>query len=126
MADNHAELIERLENESVEDLHGYAAVRVGQTMGLAAEALRDLAAERDKWMEDARMRAGNTDYWREKCQHHMAERDELLRVLAFAAHKLEGARIWNGMGWHYNPLHPVHYKPALERINAALASGVEK
>lgn len=37
-----------------------------------------------------------------------------------AAHAMEGARVWSGMQWHYNPLHPIHYKPALEKLRAAI------
>lgn len=37
-----------------------------------------------------------------------------------ATHLLSKARIWGGMGWHYNPLHPMHYKPALDRMRQVL------
>lgn len=46
--------------------------------------------------------------------------DERIRVLERlvidAAYTLEKARIWNGMGWTYNPLHPIHYAPMRERL----------
>ena len=51
------------------------------------------------------------------------ERDRLREALSFAKHKLSMAKIWGGMGWHFNPLHPVHYLPALDKIDAALAGG---
>lgn len=46
-------------------------------------------------------------------------------AVEFAAHKLEGARIWNGMDWHYNPLHPIYYLPALKRLRDVLAGKIE-
>ena len=55
-----------------------------------------------------------------------AENGRLRNALIFVSHKLEGGRIWNGMGWTYNPLHPIHYKPALARIDAALAKQENK
>jgi hypothetical protein len=45
---------------------------------------------------------------------------DLRQAAEYAAHKLEGARIWNGQEWHYNPLHPLHYRSALERLRDAL------
>lgn len=43
------------------------------------------------------------------------------QLAADAAHTMEKARIWGGMDWHYNPLHPIHYTPMLKRLNEALA-----
>lgn len=48
-----------------------------------------------------------------------AENKRLRDAIVYAKHQLEMARIWNGMGWTYNPLHPLHYKPALERLREA-------
>lgn len=45
----------------------------------------------------------------------------LLRAtMESAAYQLSKARIWGGMEWHYNPLHPMYYKPALERLREVL------
>ena len=41
----------------------------------------------------------------------------LERLVIDAAYTLEKARIWNGMGWTYNPLHPIHYAPMRERLH---------
>ncbi len=41
----------------------------------------------------------------------------LERLVIDAAYTLDKARIWNGMGWTYNPLHPVHYAPMRERLH---------
>ena len=47
-----------------------------------------------------------------------AERIRVLEHLVIdAAYTLDKARIWNGMGWTYNPLHPVHYAPMRERLH---------
>ena len=43
------------------------------------------------------------------------------QLAADAAHTMAKARIWGGMDWHYNPLHPIHYTPMLKRLNEALA-----
>ena len=47
-----------------------------------------------------------------------AERIRVLeRLVIDAAYTLDKARIWNGMGWTYHPLHPVHYAPMRERLH---------
>jgi hypothetical protein len=33
---------------------------------------------------------------------------------------LTGDRIWAGMDWSYNPIHPFKYLPMLERVRKAL------
>lgn len=52
----------------------------------------------------------------------LCERDERIRALERlvidAAYTLGRARIWNGMGWTYNPLSPIHYGPMRERLRA--------
>ena len=53
--------------------------------------------------------------------HEAADEIERLRAaLVEAEHAMTKARVWGGMAWHYNPLHPMHYVPALEAIRAAL------
>ena len=46
---------------------------------------------------------------------------ELLTALVDVSYTLEKARIWGGMEWKYNPLHPVHYLPARDKARAAIA-----
>ena len=41
----------------------------------------------------------------------------LERLVIDAAYTLDKARIWNGMGWTYHPLHPIHYTPMRERLH---------
>ena len=45
---------------------------------------------------------------------------ELLDALVDVSYTLEKARIWGGMEWKYNPLHPVHYLPARDKVRAAI------
>lgn len=42
-------------------------------------------------------------------------------ALVDVKHGLEGAKIWAGMQWHYNPLHPFKYLPLRDKTAAALA-----
>ena len=46
---------------------------------------------------------------------------ELLEALSDIAYGLEGARIWGGMEWTYNPLHPFKYLPLRDKARAAIA-----
>lgn len=42
------------------------------------------------------------------------------RQFASDAHYvLTKARIWGGMAWVYSPLHPIHYKPVFDKLDAA-------
>lgn len=54
---------------------------------------------------------------------HLAHKEieRLQQLVIDAAYTLEKARIWGGMGWHYNPLHPIHYTPMRERLQAECA-----
>lgn len=47
---------------------------------------------------------------------------QLLEALVDIAYQLEKARIWGGMEWKYNPLHPMHYLPARDKARAAIAA----
>lgn len=49
------------------------------------------------------------------------ENKALLRVLSDVAYGLESARIWGGMEWTYNPLHPYKYLPLRDKARAAIA-----
>ena len=54
--------------------------------------------------------------------------DELLETLEEIASGLESARIWGGMDWSYNPLHPYKYLPLRDKARAAIdkATGESK
>ena len=48
----------------------------------------------------------------------LRERVKVLEeLITDAVYTLSKARIWNGMGWTYNPLHPIHYTPMRERLS---------
>lgn len=49
-----------------------------------------------------------------------AEVAMLRATMEEATYQLSKARIWGGMDWHYNPLHPMHYKPALDKMREVL------
>ena len=57
-----------------------------------------------------------------KTEQASAVNQGLLSVLSDIAHGLEGARIWGGMDWTYNPLHPFKYLPLREKARAAIAA----
>ena len=50
-----------------------------------------------------------------------AANEELMESLVDVSYSLEKARIWGGMEWKYNQLHPVHYLPARDKARAAIA-----
>lgn len=61
------------------------------------------------------------DQMRSYAQQEVEKERERWRTAAvYAVHQLEKARIWGGMGWQYNPLHPLHYRSALERLRDVL------
>lgn len=49
-----------------------------------------------------------------------AENERLRGALSDVAYGLEGSRIWGGMDWTYNPLHPFKYLPLRDKARAAL------
>jgi hypothetical protein len=46
---------------------------------------------------------------------------ELVEALNDIVYGLEKSRIWGGMDWTYNPIHPVNYLPLRDKARAALA-----
>jgi len=46
--------------------------------------------------------------------------DPRFQLLADMDRLLNGDRIWAGMDWHYNPIHPVKYLPIADRVRKAL------
>ena len=46
--------------------------------------------------------------------------DPRFQLLVDMDRLLTGDRIWDGWDWHYNPIHPVKYRPVAERVRAAL------
>jgi hypothetical protein len=46
---------------------------------------------------------------------------QLFEALNDIVYGLEKSRIWGGMDWTYNPIHPVNYLPLRDKARAALA-----
>jgi len=46
--------------------------------------------------------------------------DPRFQLLVDMDRLLTGDRIWGGMDWHYNPIHPFKYRPMAERVRQAL------
>lgn len=69
------------------------------------------------WCDDKQFDS-DVEYVRSDTIEAQAERIRVLEHLVIdAAYTLDKARIWSGMGWTYNPLHPVHYTPMRERLH---------
>jgi hypothetical protein len=47
--------------------------------------------------------------------------DPRFQILAEVDRLLNGSKIWGGMDWSYNPIHPVKYLPVRDKVNQALA-----
>ena len=82
----------------------------------AANAIEQLRAERDQLVNDVHschagcQKAGCVNRrLRERVAH-------LEQLITDATYTLSKARIWGGMDWTYNPLHPIHYKPMRDRL----------
>ena len=83
----------------------------------AADTIEKLRAERDQLVNDVHScgptctRAGCVNRrLRERVTH-------LEQLVTDATYTLSKERIWGGMDWTYNPLHPIHYKPMRERLS---------
>ena len=48
--------------------------------------------------------------------------DQMREALVDIKHGLEGARIWGGMEWTYNPLHSFKYLPLIDKAEQALSA----
>lgn len=88
----------------VNDVHSCHA---GCTLaGCVAAGLRaDLAAAMDQCV----LEETDNEVLRERVTH-------LEQLVTDATYTLSKARIWNGMGWNYNPLHPMYYAPLRDRL----------
>ena len=79
--------------------------------------------------EALRLADAMADGWTRELGHEAAaelrrlheENKALLSVLSDVAYGLESARIWGGMDWTYNPLHPFKYLPLRDKARAAIA-----
>ena len=46
--------------------------------------------------------------------------DPRFQVYVDVLHLLESDRIWGGMDWHYNPIHPTKYLSVRDKVRKAL------
>jgi hypothetical protein len=46
--------------------------------------------------------------------------DPRFQILVEVDRLLNGSKIWGGMDWSYNPIHPVKYRPVAEKVRKAL------
>ena len=46
--------------------------------------------------------------------------DPRFQLYADIIRLLEGSRVWGGMDWTYNPIHPFKYLPIKDRVREAL------
>jgi hypothetical protein len=89
--------------------------------------LHDLCAEWEKkaatWLASPEA-AKRLDGYRELAQRVNtleAALRQAVETLEEIAYGLESARIWGGMEWAYNPLHPFKYLPLRDKARAAIA-----
>jgi len=81
-----------------------------------ADLRKELAAEREHMAELEALARHEADC----AEAYKAEAAMLRATMTEATYALSKARIWGGMDWHYNPLHPMHYKPALDKMREVL------
>jgi hypothetical protein len=128
------DITERLRRLYVQDGTNYVQEAADLIVCLRAERkalVNDITAERDGWKSLAEQRnkqmetmvndvhschAGCT---KAGCvtQRLQARVAHLEQLITNATYTLSKARIWNGLDWTYNPLHPIHYKPLRERLS---------
>ena len=88
-------------------------------MSTQTEAQRLIAILENRRMDDEQEAKHDIEAAKELRRLETANA-ELLTALVDVSYTLEKARIWGGMEWKYNPLHPVHYLPARDKARAAI------
>jgi ParB-like chromosome segregation protein Spo0J len=81
---------------------------------------RQAAAELRRLEAEVERKAAVIKFLWNECDRQEALNAQLLEALVDIAYRLEKARIWGGMEWKYNPLHPMHYLPARDKARAAI------
>ena len=101
---------------TADQLHAHAAAVSAADNAALKTMLADARA--------ADIHSCHDDCTRDGCVNgRLRERIEALeRLVIDAAYALDKARIWSGMGWTYNPLHPVHYTLMRERLHNECAN----
>jgi hypothetical protein len=128
------DITERLRRLYVQDGTNYVQEAADLIECLRAERkalVNDITAERDGWKSLAEQRAGqmkalvndvhscHAGCTKAGCvtQRLQARVTHLEQLVTDATYTLSKARIWNGMDWTYNPLHPVIYTQMRERLS---------
>jgi len=86
----------------------------------AADELDRLRAELSAERDEVELKSACIAGMREAAGKLAAENDALRAAAIKAAHLLERARIWGGMGWTWNPLHGQWAKNAWEALRVGL------
>jgi hypothetical protein len=81
-----------------------------------AAELADITAERDALVND--VHSCHPDCAKAGCvNRRLRERvAHLEQLITDAVYTLSKARIWGGMDWTYNPLHPMYYAPLRDQL----------
>jgi hypothetical protein len=84
----------------------------------AADLIECLRAERKALVND--VHSCHPDCAKAGCvNRRLRERvAHLEQLITDATYTLSKARMWGGMDWTYNPLHPIHYKPMRDQLAA--------
>ena len=82
----------------------------------AADLIECLRAERKALVND--VHSCHSDCQKAGCvNRRLRERvAHLEQLVTDAVYTLSKARIWGGMGWTYNPLHPMYYAPLRDQL----------
>jgi hypothetical protein len=129
------DITERLRRLYVQDGTNYVQEAADLIVCLRAERkalVNDITAERDGWKSIAEQRAGqmktlvndvhscHAGCTKAGCvNRRLRERvAHLEQLVTDAVYMLSKARMWNGMGWTYNPLHPVIYTQMRDQLAA--------
>ena len=86
----------------------------------ASDAAKDLGDIRDRLEAENEQLRKERQAFKDVAEYQKSENAKLKQVLIDIAYGLEGSRIWGGMEWTYNPLHPFKYLPLRDAARAAL------
>jgi hypothetical protein len=129
------DITERLRSIYVSEGANYVQEAADLIVCLRAERkalVNEITTERDGWKSLAEQRAGqmqalvndvhscHPDCTKAGCvNRRLRERvTHLEQLITDATYTLSKARMWGGMEWTYNPLHPMYYAPMRDRLAA--------
>lgn len=97
----------------------YAEVLENFYLGLGRMDATGAAAELRSLHQSCREGWRHADELEQERKRLHALNQELVEALSDVAYTLDSARIWGGIEWTYNPLHPFKYLPARDKARAA-------